>query len=1192
MRTRSGAGDAAESHLAAELVTGRQSVELRRLEFASGGAKLDVSGKIEDFAQPSWQAKVSGDVELKQISTLTGFDGLRGGRAQVELLAKGCVVTEPVKKNAKSTPGTCSEAFEIGGGVRLRGAEFEQSYIHVRGLDGGTEVRATAEELRLDGMNWRLPGDGSIRGEMRIEHWLSDKAGEAHAVIEAQTRIPLRTIMDYVATPGYGDLGFDTEESGPAHVEFGYDGSTVLVQGNLTFAPTGVHREGALSDVPLTGTVSAEYIGTNETVEVAALHLVSPGAHLDASGLLGVDDGDPLTALHAELSTHDLGEFDQLFRTLGLEYKGRRGMETVPLQLHGEAQFSGTASGPVAMLDIKGKVDAKNVELSLPEYGALVPVAVPKPGLGERLASLLHGKKKATVVTPAWGPQRRVMIDSVVGEADYNPAQLTVKNATAKRGATVVNASGRVLMHRVVGPHGVVDYDWDEATNVQGHVDATGDVTNLLEVAGLKMPVTGEVKLSADAHGTVAAMQGTGKVDLRNGSVAGESYREVTAALSVEGTELRTSNAAVVIPAGTLRGEGVYDWMSGHLRGSAKGTGLRLGAFQTVSALRVGLDGSVDVTATADGTATEPGLRAEAKTGSLLLGGENVGAADVAATSNKGVLQFAAMVGEAQRGLTLNGTLQMSAPMQTNARLEMSGFDADGLLKLVVPTGLTGHSQVSGTATLAGPLERPAELKGTADLRQLDINLSGIELGLSEPAQARMEKGTLRVAQFHVTGEDTNLRASGSAQFVGEQALTMHAEGSVNMKLAQTVDEDILSSGHVDLKVDAGGTLGDPNLSGTVRFRNVAVALEDLPNGLSGINGTLVFNRDRLEVQTLTAMTGGGQLKLGGFMSLKNGFYADLTGTGDTVRVRYNGLSSTANASLRLQGSTASALLSGNVLITRFGVGPEFDFAAFAGAGALDVPPADPGAPSSRVRLDVHVMSSPELDFQNSYAKLSGHVDLTLGGTLAAPTVLGRITVTDGSARFAGQLYDLQRGNVTFNNPVRIDPLIDLDATTRVENYDVTVGAHGNLSNLKPVYRSEPPLTEADIFSLLALGRTAEEAQVYQQQNSLGGDPTTNAVLGGALTTTVGNRVGRLFGAGNVKIDPSFVGTLGTSAARITVEQPLGRNLIVTYATNVNQTAQQLVQLQVNLTDNVSVVSTRDESGVFSTVLKIRKRYR
>jgi translocation and assembly module TamB len=70
------------------------------------------------------------------------------------------------------------------------------------------------------------------------------------------------------------------------------------------------------------------------------------------------------------------------------------------------------------------------------------------------------------------------------------------------------------------------------------------------------------------------------------------------------------------------------------------------------------------------------------------------------------------------------------------------------------------------------------------------------------------------------------------------------------------------------------------------------------------------------------------------------------------------------------------------------------------------------------------------------------------------------------------------------------------------------------------------------------------------------------------------------------------VGTLGTSSARITVEQQLSRNLIVTYAANVNETAQQLIQVQLNLTDNISVVGARDETGVFSTVLKIRRRYR
>ena len=98
-------------------------------------------------------------------------------------------------------------------------------------------------------------------------------------------------------------------------------------------------------------------------------------------------------------------------------------------------------------------------------------------------------------------------------------------------------------------------------------------------------------------------------------------------------------------------------------------------------------------------------------------------------------------------------------------------------------------------------------------------------------------------------------------------------------------------------------------------------------------------------------------------------------------------------------------------------------------------------------------------------------MNLTVRGTLAIPSVLGRIQITDGSATYLGTKYELERGTIYFSNPVRIDPTIDLDATARVENYDLTIGVHGTVTNLKPTYRSEPPLTEADIFNLLALGR-------------------------------------------------------------------------------------------------------------------------
>jgi hypothetical protein len=227
----------------------------------------------------------------------------------------------------------------------------------------------------------------------------------------------------------------------------------------------------------------------------------------------------------------------------------------------------------------------------------------------------------------------------------------------------------------------------------------------------------------------------------------------------------------------------------------------------------------------------------------------------------------------------------------------------------------------------------------------------------------------------------------------------------------------------------------NPELTGKVQFDKVNVAMDGVPNGLSNMNGTLVFNGDRLQVDNLTATTGGGTLKLGGSIRYKNGVYADLTATGDVVRVRLYGLSATANANLKLQGGQDSVLLSGSILLTRFGIGPDVDFAAFGSPGGVS-PPPDPNSPANKIRLDVHVTSAPQLDFQNSYAKLAGTVDLTIRGTAAVPSVLGRIEINEGSATFAGTKYQLQRGDIYFTNPVRIDPIIDLDATAQVENYD------------------------------------------------------------------------------------------------------------------------------------------------------------
>jgi translocation and assembly module TamB len=1208
-------------HLDAEL--GRDTAVLKALEFDSGKASvLHATATLNNFAQPEWQMAANGTLELRQISVLTATDGFTGGTVDLVLNGHSCAAppaavpkrprfslhpetpaksgTSPVARDPE-----CKAGYVFMGSTKLHKGGYDIPNVRLHDVDGGLKFHITPSELQLTEMVGILPGGGSASGDLRIVNWLGEAPAAAaasattaaavstanktaasmgskasahmptvaaasayHAYLVATVNaIPLRTIMETTETGGYGDLGFDTAVTGPVNVEFGEpdtNGDTVVVDGDIKFRPTGVARAGALNNVPMTGEAVARYDGKREVVDIQHVILLTPQSSTEVSGVLGVALGDPLTDLKADMTVRDLGEFDQLLHTLDFEANGKKGTAAVPVVLHGAAVFHGTVTGRATDLDWKGHVQGNQIEVKL-------------------------------------GTELDTLVDSVVADAEYSyDGGVLVASSTIKRGTAVLNVTGSMKPRRELSREGVATYVWDEGTGVNATVQlANASVADLLQIAGQqqKIPVTGTIAVNAKTSGTLGDLNGSGRVSLIKGVAYGEPYDSAVANLSVQGQDFEVSQAALSLHGAHISGNGGYDLRTKHLHGHVEGDNLVLSKFQTFAKVRPDADATLTLVADANGTMEQPGLKATAKLGNVTVGGKVLGdvAADVHSETNTLVYTAqSTLIGAKVDG---SGQTRLTGDYDTQAKLNFSGLDIGTVIALFSSANVKAQSSISGTVTVNGPLRTPVGLGGTAELNDFDVKLQGVELKSAGPLRVSLKNGLATLDQVHITGQDTDLQASGTVQAFGATGenggkLDVKANGSVSMAIVHTLDPDISASGKVEFTIAAGGQVNSPSLTGKVQFDNVNAAMDGVPNGLSALNGTLVFNEDRLQVENLTAMTGGGQIKIGGFLTYKNGLYANLTATGEAVRVRLYGLSTTANTNLTLQGSPQSMLLSGNVLITRFGVGPEVDFAAFSSLGGVSTPP-EPNAASNKISLDVHVTSSPQLDFQNTFAKLVGTVDLTVRGTVAEPSILGRIQITDGSATFAGTKYQLQRGDIYFSNPVRIDPTIDINATARVETYDVTVGLQGTMSNLKPTYRSEPPLSEADIFALLALGRTQEEAQLYQEQEvQQGANPTSSALLGGALNATVSNRVGKLFGGGTVKIDPAFVGTLGNSTARITVQKQLTRELSVTFATNVNSTAQQLLQAQYDLTPNVSLVVARDESGVFSVVYKIRRRYR
>ncbi len=1144
---------------------------------------LELSGVFENFAHPRWRARSSGELDMRLLEPVLGYPFAPQGIAHLNL----------------DSAGEAGD-FRTDGSIHIDGGAYIGTGVVATGLQLDARVHADPRQLLITKVVARLRQGGQMEGEVSLSPWLP--ANKSAAVFErsglngvratgaapkriippphpdainipvdgkvtAQFKdVALDSLMDMVSQPPFLRLGLDTRLNGTANANWVKgDQQTLVVTSALSLNAS---SNGVAGEVPASGSIDATYTQTDGAVDLRKLELHTPASELDAHGHLGAY---PLTSpsdFNVDFHSHDLGEFDSVLRDLGLNRYGKSGAAALPVSLAGQMDFlHGAWAGSLVAPRIAG--DLKATQLSI-EMLLIENDGKPLPQTVQSQPSFVR-----------W--------DSVELNGSYTPERIAIQRGLLKRGDAEINVDGTLD----ASPGRTQEYDSNSLLHIHLRAAKVG-LDDLLPLTGRNLPLTGTLDAQLQVEGPLHSLGGSGSLDLDKATAYGEPITQLRAKGTLDNDLLSLASVSVSAPPGNVSATGSYNLKSRHFQVDATGAGIDVAKIETLHRQDPDATGTLGFTVQGSGTPDDPRLEAHATLAGLAIGGEPLGQLVFTGhTANHSAIYDATTRLEGAE-VNLNGETTLSGDYATKAKLAFAKFNIGGLLKAAHIQGLTGESALAGTVTLEGPLAHPIDFRGDASLQQLAATVAGVHLQSQGGVHATLANGRITLDPLHVTGEDTDLRAQGSLVLKDKQQLDFAASGSINLKLAETVDADLTAGGTTTFQVEAHGTLKDPGLRGRIDFQDGALSLEDVPNGLSQLHGTLEFNQNRLEVKSLTAMSGGGLLSVGGYLAYQHGLYADLSVTGKSVRIRYpQGVSSLADTALHLQGSQNNLLLSGNVLITRFSVSPDLDIATLA-SQANAVPTIAPSdAPSNHIRLDVQVASSPQLNFQNAYAKLAGNVDLRLRGTVASPSLLGRISITEGSATVAGTRYDLQRGEIAFTNPVRIEPTIDLNATARVEDYDITLGLHGSTQKLAVTYRSDPPLPEADVVALLALGRTENQQRLYtQQQEQSVANPTTDALLGGALNATVSSRVQKLFGAGSVKVDPNYIGILGNSTSRITVEEQLGRNITLTFATDVDTTGQQLLQAEFAINRHVSLVVARDESDVFSMVLKATRRYK
>ncbi|MDB6175253.1 MAG: hypothetical protein JWL59_4564 [Chthoniobacteraceae bacterium] len=287
-----------------------------------------------------------------------------------------------------------------------------------------------------------------------------------------------------------------------------------------------------------------------------------------------------------------------------------------------------------------------------------------------------------------------------------------------------------------------------------------------------------------------------------------------------------------------------------------------------------------------------------------------------------------------------------------------------------------------------------------------------------------------------------------------------------------------------------GGTVGKPIMSGSanVKIASARLANEGAP-AIGPFQANLAFAGDTLSFKTFKGEVGGGTFNLGGVVHLTKltepVFELKLQAK-DILVKRDDSVTVRVDSDLKLDGPLNAALASGTLFITNSRFFRDIDILPIGLPGRPK--PKPKAAPSQKTlsfdkpplrdwKFDIAIKTRRDDPFRirGNLANGSASADLKFAGTGLQPYLEGTVSVENFVASLPFSKLSVTRGFIYFTPESPFEPLLDLQAESRLRDYRIDAYVSGSARDPQVTLTSEPPLQQTDIVSLLATGATASE---------------------------------------------------------------------------------------------------------------------
>lgn len=887
--------------------------------------------------------------------------------------------------------------------------------------------------------------------------------------------------------------------------------------------------------IPVSANITYDYFADRHNILLTQSEIRTPNTSLEFDGILGGPD----SALELKVDAEHLLDWDDFINDL-------RGPDATPVRVAGEVSWRGRILGPIAGPTFSGKLVAKDAS-----YGRL-----------------------------AW--------HEIDGTMEYSPDSFSLTNTNIRWGQSSANLNLNLEF----------DHDWGFQPDSPWSVKAkttNARIDDLQSLLGTNYQVNGILTGIFRGSGTHGNPVLDGEFAVKQIDYRGAQIDRIAGTLHLANDDWSLTDAELDQGNASARGNLSYQPVEQNVRFDISGKGVALQNFHVLQNPSFPFAGRLEFDVKGNGPLRAPVANGSFRVEDLKIGNDVQG-------NFHGQIESDGHVAKASLDSEMNnGKMDAEAEVQLQANFPIRGhLSAENIdMDTAIMSGLhlkqiTGHSSVTGEFSITGEIRRPETIEITAAVSNIEFTYETVHIQNDGQVLLVYRKNEVRIESAHLHGPNTDMQVSGSARFDGERPLHISVSGGVNLRFIKGFMPDLNAQGAMSVNVSIEGTMANPRVTGTAKVQDASANYADFPVGLSHVKGDLVFDRSRLLFDRITAQAGGGELNLFGSMVYGEGpLRYEINVVTSQVRIRYPaGMSWLVGGKLQLAGSSDAAILSGQVEVKRVLLGEGLDVTSFFQNASFSAPSGATSPFLRNLTFDVggHTSAGARIEWAGAHVEIDG--DVRLRGNWDRPILLGHIHLLGGEMSFRGNTYQLTRGDLNFANPFQIDPELNIEATTIISQYQVTINFSGKASRLSMTYRSDPPLPDSDIIALLAIGSTGEE-NAYRSQTSGSQNYGATALLSEAISSGLGGRIEKLFGITHFRVDPFLAGTATESnaAARVTIQQQVTRDITVTYSSNTSSSQYQLIQVEYAIRRDMSLVFLRDINGTYGFDIKFVRHF-